>query len=59
METKIQVSLMNLSKFKSLVSIKPVTDEQVFYDKFLYGKFYLSSARVYVRQILYDRFLVF
>ncbi len=35
---------------------KPVTDEQVFYDKFLYGKFYLPSARVYVRQILYDKF---
>ena len=39
--------------------VKPVTDEQVFYDKFLYGKFYLQSARVYVRQILYDTFLVF
>ncbi len=40
-------------------AFKPVTDEQVFYDKFLYGKFYLPSARVYVRQILYDKFLVF
>ena len=39
--------------------VKPATDEQVFYDKFLYGKFYLPSARVYVRQILYDKFLVF
>ena len=48
---------MNLdSKF---LFLKPVTDEQVFYDKFLYGKFYLPSARVYVRQILYDKFLVF
>ena len=37
-----------------LSSLKPVTDEQVFYDKF-----YLPSARVYVRQILYDKFLVF
>ena len=42
-----------------LKKVKPVTDEQVFYDKFLYGKFYLPSARVYVRQILYDKFLVF
>ena len=40
-------------------SIKPVTDEQVFYDKFLYGKFYLPSARVYVQQIFYNNFLVF
>ena len=40
-------------------ALKPVTDEQVFYDQFLYGKFYLPSARVYVRQILYDKFLVF
>ncbi len=39
--------------------LKLVTDEQVFYDKFLYGKFYLPSASVYVRQILYDKFLVF
>ena len=39
--------------------VKPVTDKQVFCDKFLYGKFYLPSARVYVRQILYDKFLVF
>ncbi len=36
---------------------KPVTDEQVFYDKFSYDKFYLPSARVYMRQILYDKFL--
>jgi hypothetical protein len=27
--------------------LKPVTDEQVFYDKFLCDKFYLPSARVY------------
>ncbi len=39
--------------------LKPVTDKQVFYDKFLYGEFYLPSGRVYVRQILYDKFLVF
>ena len=36
--------------------VKPVTDEQVFYDKFLCHKFYLPSVRVYVRQILYDKF---
>ena len=38
------------------IEIKPVTDEQVFYDKFLYDKFYLPSARVYIQQILYDKF---
>ena len=37
-------------------SFKPVTDEQVFYDKFLCDKFYLPSARVYMQQILYDKF---
>ena len=31
-----------------LTDVKPVTDEQVFYDKFSYDKFYLSSARVYM-----------
>ncbi len=31
--------------------LKPVTDEQVFYDKF-----YLPSARVYMQHILYDKF---
>ena len=36
--------------------LKPVTDEQVFYDKFLCDKFYLPSARVYMQQILYDKF---
>ncbi len=36
--------------------IKPVTDEQVFYDKFSYDKFYLPSARVYMQHILYDKF---
>ena len=34
----------------------PVTDEQVFYDKFLCDKFYLPSARVYMQHILYDKF---
>jgi hypothetical protein len=39
-----------------LQKLRPVTDEQVFYDKFLCDKFYLPSARVYVRQILYNKF---
>jgi hypothetical protein len=48
-------------KINSLLSpavptIKPVTDEQVFYDKFLCDKFYLPSARVYMQQIWYDNF---
>jgi hypothetical protein len=30
--------------------------QQVFYDKFLCDKFYLPSARVYMQQILYDKF---
>jgi hypothetical protein len=35
---------------------KPVTDEQVLYDKFLCENFYLPSARVYMQHILYDTF---
>jgi hypothetical protein len=42
--------------FRSCSRLKPVTYEQVFYDKFLCDKFYLPSARVYMQQILYDRF---
>ena len=38
------------------VALKPVTDEQVFYDKFLRDKFYLPSARVFMQQIFYDKF---
>jgi hypothetical protein len=38
-------------------ALKPVTDEQVLYDKFLYGEFYLPSAHVYVQQIFYEKFL--
>jgi WD40 repeat protein len=41
---------------KVKIMLKPVTDEQVFYDKFLCDKFYLPSARVYMQQILYDKF---
>ena len=37
-------------------TFKPVTDEQVFYDKFLCDKFYLPSARVFMQQILYEKF---
>ncbi len=37
------------------LKVKPVTDEQVFYDKFL-CEFYLPSARVYMQHILYDKF---
>ncbi len=52
------------SKYKELISeqqehfdsVKPVADEQVFYDKFLCDKFYLPSARVYMQHILYDKF---
>ncbi len=36
--------------------LKPVTNEQVFYDKFSYDKFYLPSALVYMQRILYDKF---
>ena len=36
----------------SCTAFKPVTDEQVFYDKFSYDKFYLPSARVYMQHIL-------
>ena len=39
--------------------IKPVTDEQVFYDKFLCDKFYLPSARVHMQQILFTGVNVF
>ena len=31
-------------------SFKPLTDEQVFYDKFFYDKFTLPSVRVYAQQ---------
>ncbi len=34
---------------KEISKFKPVTDEQVFYDKFSYDKFYLASARVYMQ----------
>ena len=40
----------------AVVALKPVTNEQVFYDKFSYDKFYLPSARVYMQHILYDKF---
>ena len=40
----------------AVVVLKPVTNEQVFYEKFSYDKFYLPSARVYMQHILYDKF---
>jgi hypothetical protein len=39
----IRVFCLTLKRF-----MKPVTDEQVFYDKFLCDKFYLPSAHVYM-----------
>ncbi len=33
---------------RSITMFKPVTDEQVFYDKFSYDKFYLPNARDHV-----------
>ena len=40
-----QVSVLNSSTQQTTTPVKPVTDEQVFYDKFLCYKFYLPSAR--------------
>ena len=34
-------------------AVKPVTDEQIFFDKFLCDKFYLPSARVYICNTFY------
>ena len=45
-----------LCNLHTVSGIKPVTDEQVFYDKFSYDKFYLPSACVYMQHILYDKF---
>ena len=48
----LQVHINNGFKNSSVkATIKPVTDEQVFYDKFLCDKFYLPSARVYMQQV--------
>jgi hypothetical protein len=44
------ISLFGLHKGIQ-TNLKPVTEEHVSYDKFLYGKLYLPSARVYVQQI--------
>ena len=54
MEELYQAELDMLGK--EISKFKPVTDEQVFYDKFSYDKFYLPSARVYMQHILYDKF---
>ena len=48
----LQVHINNGFKNSSVkATIKPVTDEQVFYDKFLCDKFYLPNARVYMQQV--------
>ena len=36
--------------------LKPLTDEQVFYDKFFYDNFTLPSVRVYVQKFLMASF---
>ena len=38
-------------------TLKALTDEQVFYEKFLCDKFTLPSLRVYAQHFLYDKFL--
>ena len=53
---KHQISVIQLEPQCSAL-IKPFTDEQVFYDKFLCDKFYLPSVRVYAQHFLYDKFL--
>ena len=37
-------------KWNFVREVKPLTDEQVFYDKFFYNKFTLASVRVYAQQ---------
>jgi hypothetical protein len=50
----MKLTQLQLVYYQNSYLIKPVTDDQVFYDKFLCDKFYLASARVYMQQILYD-----
>ena len=52
----LRIQVGSYTQSFSIFPFKPVTDEQVFYDKFLCDKFYLPSARVYMQQILYDKF---
>jgi hypothetical protein len=47
---------MRHDKLYGHLNIKPVTDEQVFYYKYLCDKFYSPNARVYMQHILYDKF---
>ena len=54
--TTVCFDLLNRIHDSVSCTLKPVTDEQVFYDKFLCDKFYLPSARVYMQQILNDKF---
>ena len=53
-ESKVRCKEVRIVTIVAL--LKPVTDEQVLYDKFSYDKFYLPSARVYMQHILYDQF---
>ena len=56
-KTSFSFVIVNYFQFRSRIhmhrELKPVTDEQVFYDKFSYDKFYLPSERVYMRNIFY------
>jgi hypothetical protein len=53
---KLNFKILKRHILNEEIDLKPVTDEQVFYDKFLCDKFYLPSACVYMQQILYDKF---
>ncbi len=48
--------MLTVINLRLCLCFKAVTDEQVFYDKFSYDKFYLPSARVYMQHILHDKF---
>ena len=49
--TRYDMVEMEIGLYWFVYFVQPVTDEQVFYDKFLCDKFYLPSARVYMQQI--------
>lgn len=38
-----------------VASVKPLTDEQIFYDKFLYGKFYLLVCARNFANFFFDK----
>ena len=54
--TYTKYKLYYIFRMQTNKELKPVTNEQVFYDKFSYDKFYLPSALVYMQRILYDKF---